>query len=151
MEKLLYRMVGHNGGAVFASENRAVVIAQIHCALKAENWGDFRQRMPAAEYERVMRVEFNEVEQERPADTERFWGIAGSTEGDYPSWLQPMMDYLLPADLLQRYAVRRDTFTSESYYEIYAEQVEPLAAALRDRGYEVERAANCRSGSPPAN
>ena len=133
-------MVDHNGGAVFARESRARAIAVIHRALRAKSWGDFRRAMPADEYERVMSAQFDELEEERPADFEEFWGVNGSSEGDYPPWLQPEMQIVLPIDLLDRHGVLRDTFVSGSYFEILEHETEALASALRDRGFEVERA-----------
>lgn len=45
--KLLYRIAGHNGGLVVATEDRARRVARIHEAIRtSKTWADFRLAIP---------------------------------------------------------------------------------------------------------
>ena len=142
MRKLLYRLVPHNGGAVFAEEDRAMQIAQINLALRASTtWGDFRQSMPPYEYQRIVEmIDFDNDEQTEPDPDEQFDGGWLTEEGDYPDWLQPEMDLVIPDDILKAYGRLETTFLNGSYWHIPEENMEPMAEALRVRGYIAERA-----------
>ena len=140
MTKLLYRMVPHNGGAVFAEEGRAMRIVQINRALESsKTWSEFKRLMPPDEYQRIVDlVELEEEDQTEPDPNEEFDGMWLTEEGDYPDWLQPEMDYTIPRDILERFGERADTFLNGSYWHIPEENMEPMAAALRVRGFVVE-------------
>ena len=142
MTKLLYRIAPHNGGAVFAEEGRAMHIVQINRALKSsKTWGEFKRSMPSDEYQRIVNlVEFEEEDQTDPDPNEEFDGTWLTEEGDYPDWLQPEMDYTIPRDILERFGGRADTFLNGSYWHIPKRNMEPMAEALRARGYIVEAA-----------
>ena len=68
MTKLLYRMVPHNGGAVFSEEGRAMHIVQINRALESsKTWGEFKRSIPPDEYQRIVDlVELEEEDQTEP-------------------------------------------------------------------------------------
>jgi hypothetical protein len=96
---LLYRVVPHNGGLVFAPDYVALYVADLHRALdKARTWGEFRSMMPRAEYSRVMRSCFDEEGERRPKSTDPFSAeeVAGWSDGDYPEWVQQDMDLYRP-------------------------------------------------------
>jgi hypothetical protein len=50
------------------------------------------------------------------------------------------MDYTIPRDILGRFGERADTFLNGSYWHVPEEDMEPMAKALRARGYIVEAA-----------
>jgi len=140
--KLLYRLVPHNGGAVFAKEDRVRLIARIHHALSAaRTWGEFRQLMPMEEYRAIMRT-YDEEEEPRPRPDEPFSAdaVGGFSDGDYPPWLQQEMERVIPIDILERFGVRDSTFLNGNFWHIPEEQMEPMARALRERDFEVIRA-----------
>lgn len=139
---LLYRMVPHNRGAVFATEDRAKFIAQIHKALSsARTWGEFERLMPSEEYRKIGR-EFDEQGEPRPQLDEAFSAeeVGGWSEGNYPPWLQSEMDLVIPDDILRRFGKRATTSLNGSYWDIPEDQMEPMANALRERGFEVVKA-----------
>jgi hypothetical protein len=140
--KLLYRIVSHNCGVVFATEERALYIAEINRALRtARTWGEFRDLMPVKEYEEIVgRMEFENEEQMEPDPDEEFSGEWFTEEGDYPDWLQSEMNFVIPHDILELYGERKDTLLNGSYWHISKENMEPMAEALRARGYIVEAA-----------
>lgn len=142
MTKLLYRMVPHNGGAIFADEHRAMHIVQINRALeKAKTWGEFKRFMPPDEYQRIVDlVDLEEDDQTEPDPDEKFDGLWLTEEGDYPDWLQSEMDFTIPRDILEWFGERADTFLNGSYWDIPEKNIEPMAEALRARGYIVEAA-----------
>lgn len=137
MTKLLYRLVPHNGGAVFAEEERALYIANIHQAIStARTWGEFRSRIPNSEYKEIMtRLLGDEEDQTEPNPSDEFSSSGITDEGDYPDWLQPEMNYLIPRDVLGKFGTRANTFLNGSYWHIPEENMEPMANALRERGF----------------
>jgi hypothetical protein len=142
MTRLLYRLVPHNRGAVFATEDRARLIAQIHEALSsARTWGEFRRLMPNQEYRNIRR-EFDEQGEPRPRLDEAFSAeqVGGFSDGDYPPWLQTEMGGTIPRDILERFGTRQSAFLNGDYWHIPQGQMEPMADALRQRGFEVVQA-----------
>jgi hypothetical protein len=137
MTKLLYRLVPHNGGAVFAKEERAFYIANIHQAIStAKTWAEFRSRIPSVEYKKIMaRLLGDEEGQTEPDPSAKFSSSGITDEGDYPDWLQLEMDYLIPRDVREKFGTRADTFLNGSYWHIPEEDMEPMANALRERGF----------------
>ena len=97
--------------------------------------------MPADEYGAIVaRLEFDEEDQSEPDPNEKFVSDWITDEGDYPDWLQPEMDHLILRDILERFGTRADTFVNGSYWHIPEENMEPMANALRERGFEVTEA-----------
>lgn len=125
-------MVPHNRGAVFATEGRAKFIAQIHEALSSA------RTMPSQEY-RDIRREFDDQGEPRPRLDEAFSAesVNGFSDGDYPPWLQAEMGWTIPHDILERFGTRQSTFLNGDYWHIPEDQMEPMANALRERGFEV--------------
>lgn len=142
MADLLYRLVPHNGGAVFAETDRAEFVARIHRALsKSKNWGEFKTAMPEREYERIMH-DFDEEGEPRPTASDEFKSdyIGGYSDGDYPPWLQSEMDMVIPEEILWEFGERQTTFVNGDFWHIPEQNMENAAEALRECGYEVERA-----------
>ena len=112
MTRLLYRVVPHNGGLVFAEEERARLIASIHHALEtATTWGEFRSMVPPEAYvDCIEDMEFDDEDQTEPDPDEEFDGPVLMSDGDYPPWLQAEMERVIPYELLQRYAKSETTF-----------------------------------------
>ena len=141
--KLLYRVVPHNGGVVFAEPERAEFVASLHRAIeKSRTWGQFRKAVPAAEYSDIVRRSFDDMGEPRPRSSDPFHGeqIAGWSDGDYPPWLQSEMDLLLPKDVLEDHGDREDTFLNGSFWMIPSENLEAICADLKALGWELKRA-----------
>jgi hypothetical protein len=98
--------------------------------------------MPKGDYEQLMTQQFDEDGEERPSSSAPFEStdIGGYADGDYPMWLQPMMDQWLPADLLRKYASNESTMLNGSYWAIAKENVDALVTELRARGFVVTEA-----------
>jgi len=149
MTKLLYRVVPHNGGVVFAEEDRAREIASIHNAIaNSTTWGEFKAAMPPKEYEWIFEwymegIDYDEdlgEEPQPPTPEEPFDGYFLICEGDYPAWLQAEMGRVIPRDLLHRYGKSEQTFINGDFWNIPKTNIEPIVAELRARGFEVEEA-----------
>jgi hypothetical protein len=101
---LLYRVVGHNGGVVFAEESRARQIHQLHEALMtAKTWGGLKKLLDPADYADLADRYCSNFGEERPEPRPRTRfsaeQIPGWSDGDYPPWLQAEMDEIIPDDL----------------------------------------------------
>ncbi|QDL37209.1 hypothetical protein [Rhodoferax sediminis] len=142
MKKLLYRVVPHNNGVVFATPTRAHFIGRIHRAIENSNtWGEFRKAMPRDEYSKVIRDTFDEAGERRPKSTDEFdRDVAGYSEGDYPLWLQLELDHVLPIEILKRYGRRTDTFVSGTYWDLPPESLPAMLAELEALGWVLESA-----------
>ena len=139
-KKLLFRVVPHNSGVVFAAPDRATYIARIHIAIASSNtWGQFRKANPRAEYSNIVRW-FDENGEPRPKSKDSFSGDAlpGRPDGDYPPWLQQEMERVLPRTLLERFGNRQHTSVNGSFWLIAEENLEGMCAALRALGWELE-------------
>ena len=137
---LFYRVVPHNGGIVFATPERANLISEIHEAISSsETWGQFRAKMPAEEFERLLASSFEDAE-ERPEDDDAFCGssIPGWEEGDYPPWLQQEQERVLPRVVLDDYAERRSTSLNGNYWHIPAEFIDEVCDVLKAMGFALE-------------
>lgn len=142
MKKLLYRVVPHNGGAVFAEPARARHVARIHQAInQSRTWGEFRVAMAPADYSEVVRSAFDEQGERRARSTDRFDGesVPGWTDGIYPSWLQPEMDWLLPEAVLRQFGKRQDTWGNGSFWMIPEENLGGMCDALAALGWQLQR------------
>lgn len=140
MKKLLYRVVPHNGGVVFAKPDRATFIAKIHSAIdSSKTWGQFRSAMPRKEYSKIVRG-FDDEGESRPKSADPFSGecVRGWSDGDYPPWLQKEMDYILPASVLEQFGKRKSTFVNGDFWLIPENNLVALCAALEALGWELE-------------
>lgn len=93
---LVYRVREDGNGVVFASEERALEIHEIHHAmLHASTWADFKAMMPPDEYEEVRAAIETERLEAAPSANEVFatgW-IPRDDNGDYPAWVtQEILD-----------------------------------------------------------
>lgn len=140
--KLLYRIAGHNGGLVFAMEDRARRVARIHEAIrKSKTWADFRRDMPRQEYSEILRI-FDDEGEPRPKGTDEFSAeiLRGWSDGDYPPWLQSEMSRLIPEHILERFGKRKSTPLNGSYWSIPPEAAESMCAELSAIGWKIEHA-----------
>ena len=141
-KKLLYRVVPHNNGVVFAAPDRATYIARIHSAIvSSKTWDQFRRAMPSAEYSNIVRW-FDENGEPRPKSIDAFSGesLPGWSDGDYPPWLQQEMEKVVPRTVLERFGTRGDTFLNGSFWLIPADNLDEICTALKALGWELERA-----------
>jgi hypothetical protein len=139
-KQLMYRVVPHNGGLVFAEPGRAHYIARIHRAINfSGTWGEFRKKMPPAEYSYVVRTAFDDNCEPRPRSTDPFAAedVPGWSDGDYPPWLQQEMEYVLPESILESLGSRQSTFLNGNFWLIPEDNLEDVCAALEAFGWEL--------------
>ena len=139
--KILYRLVPHNQGAVFAFEDRAHAIARINEALRTSTWGEFAAAIGKEELEEIHTI-YEDMDEPWPEPEEAFNPecVPGFDEGDYPPWLQPEMGRVVPMIILETFGNRVSTSLNGDYWHIGEDQMEAMAAALTERGFVVERA-----------
>lgn len=145
--KLLYRVVGHNGGLVFAPAERARRVARIHEAIAtAETWAQFRKLMPRRDYSYIIRASFDDQGERRPRGEDSFSGdmLSGWSDGDYPPWLQKEMEDVVPENVLERYGKRERTFVNGSFWMLPPEHLGAICEALEAIGWELEAAEGLR-------
>lgn len=133
------------GGLLFARLELALKADAIHNALDANTWGAFRARMPRDEYLSLLELwrEFEDPDDDpyvEPADHQEFSAdyVLRFSDGDYPEWLQAVVDSILPHEVLERYGERESTFCNGCYWNLYPSHARDIVAALEERGYEVE-------------
>lgn len=142
-KELLYRVVPHNGGVVFAEPRRATLIARIHAAINSsQTWGEFRAAMPPKEYSYIVRSSCDDNCEPRPKSTEEFSGecVPGWSEGDYPPWLQTEMESLLPLSVLEKFGKLESTQLNGNYWHIPEDRLSAICAALVDLGWKLKPA-----------
>ena len=139
-KELLYRVVPHNGGVVFAKPDRATFIARIHVAIESSTtWSQFRSAMPRKEYSAIIRS-FDDEGTPRPKSTDAFSveSVPGYTDGDYPTWLQQEMGDILPTSVLQQFGKRESTMLNGDFWFFSAADLPAIGAALEALGWELE-------------
>lgn len=139
-KRLVCRVVPHNGGVVFATPERAEMIARLHDAIASSaTWGEFRRAVPPAEYSKIVRG-FDDAGEPRPRGTDSFDAeeIAGWCDGDYPPWLQKEMGDVLPASVLQRFGRLEVTHVNGRFWMVPSENLAAMCDALREMGWDVE-------------
>ena len=140
---LLYRVVPHNGGLVFAPRARARAIARLHAAINSSStWGEFRRAVPRDAYSEIIRAAFDDQGERRPKTTNPFSSeeVPGWTDGDYPPWLQREMHTCVPIDILTKFGKLKSTFVNWSYWHIAEAQSNAVCAALLEEGFAIEHA-----------
>lgn len=144
--KLLFRVVDHNGGLVFATEDRARFVARIHEAIStAKTWADFRRKVPRPAYSTVIRL-LDERGEPRPRNTNAFSGemVPGWADGDFPPWLQAEMPKLIPRHLLEHFGRQQPTSLNGSFWWLPPESADPLCAELSALGWQTEHSPDLR-------
>lgn len=134
---LLYRIVPHNGGVVFAEERRAREIARLHEAFaNATTWAEIRKMIPPKEYALIMKRAFDSNGEPRPRATDAFEpeSIPGWSDGDYPPWLQSEMHRALDLQTLQLFGDQRTTALNGSYWQIDPNDLPQLLKHLEGLG-----------------
>jgi hypothetical protein len=138
-----YYTVHPNGGLVFAEAGEAEHIHRIHFALEnSKTWADFRRLMPTDEYAKIMEIlEENLAGDPAPSESDPFDGglVPGYYDGDYPKWLQQSMHETLPAELLERFAIRESSVLNGPYWSIDEAHERAIVSELRRLGHTVER------------
>ena len=140
-KKLLYRVVPHNGGVVFATPDRAAYIAKLHEAINSSTtWGQFRKAIPRDEYSKIIHHSFDDMGERRPKSSDPFTGelVSGWSDGDYPPWLQQEMDMYLPPEILERFGKSESTSVNGSFWMIPSENIEAVCAALTALEWQLE-------------
>jgi hypothetical protein len=134
-ERIVYGITS-DGTARLMDRDTATYLAALFAA---RTWGDLRRDLPdtAAEAEAHS---YTDLGEDPPADSDPFdlAALPGYEDGDGPVWpAQELLDWL-PDELLERYVYEQESVFNGSFGEIDEDDLEPLAAALRERGYTVE-------------
>jgi hypothetical protein len=140
---LWYRVCEANGGLVFARAVDAQQSHDIHTALGAKTWGEFRRLMPADAYMELMerKYEYADELSAVPSDHDEFssdW-VPGFCDGDYPDWLQAKMGEILPVEILDQFAVREQSVLNGPYWKLDPKCEAEVVDALRAAGYAVTK------------
>lgn len=95
--------------------------------------------MPRKEYSALLRV-LDDDGQPRPKTADPFSSdsLPGWSDGDYPPWLQPEMDYLLPASVLAQFGKRETTSLNGDFWLIPEDSLPGICAALESFGWKLE-------------
>ena len=135
--ELVYRVGNANDGVVFATPERARYVDALYDALDAKTWGEFRSRIPAAEWEHLW-----EGRDDGPGPDDAFdvAGVPGFFDGDWPPWLQKEILHVLPPPLVKRYAEACMTSINGVYFHIRQEDLPALLAELERRGIRAVHA-----------
>ena len=144
--KLLYRVVPHNGGVVFADPERAAYIAKIHEAINSSRtWGDFKAAMPPEEYFDIVSA-YEDQDEAIPDPSMAFSSenVPGWSDGDYPPWLQKEMETILPKSILEQFGERQSTFLNGDFWLIPENNMADVCAALEAQGWQLELAQNLK-------
>jgi hypothetical protein len=139
---LLYRTADHNDALVFATEDRARLVARMHAAIcSSKTWADFRRAMPRKEYSAIVRY-FDDVGERRPKGADEFSDeqVPGWSEGDFPPWLQPEMSCLLPQSVLRQFGTLESTVHNGSFWRLPPEAAQAISAELEALGWQVQHA-----------
>jgi hypothetical protein len=137
MKKLLYRIVPHNNGLVFAPPEEAEYIAKIHSSISTSGtWKEFKSSMPAEEYQQIIDEIHELYGDDEPEPDAPFSGdmIPGWVDGDYPAWLQQDMGQFLPPKILERYATKKITAVNGYYWDIAPESINSIINDLEKEG-----------------
>ncbi len=138
--KFFYCLHPSNGGVVFATEKRALLIDQIYRAADtAKTWGEFKKLIPDEEYDEIFsHYDDDEDNIPRSEDPFEFSSIPGVDEGDYPPWLQSEMNVIgLPEGFFEQFATLVSTVINGNYWHIQSENMSTAIEFLRSHGYEV--------------
>lgn len=138
-KKLVLAVHPANGGLVIAAEARARFVDQIRRALDSSaTWKDLQAALPPGEYDRIAEA-VAECEDERPRLDQPFDAceVPGVSEGDYPPWLQPEMESILPDEVLRKFGRVESTMLNGSYVHIDPAQRAELTRELERQGFVV--------------
>ena len=138
---LVYRVVPHNGGIVFAEPERAEYIARIHEAFRtAKTWEDLRRELPPEVYSEIL-IAANGRSELLPVCDEFIFEpecIPGWSDGEYPAWLQQEMQDVLPKQILSTYGKQVSTSVNGTYWNIPEAERENVVGSLTELGFKLE-------------
>tara|TARA_Y100000588_G_C13938976_1_gene789180 strand:+ start:102 stop:599 length:498 start_codon:yes stop_codon:yes gene_type:complete len=144
---LVYRKAPHMDSLVFSSPEDAMVLDQIHEAIRAETWKEFEYLMPPGELAELLcrRNEYFEEDEEGyfkiPAPFERFKFeqlCPAVNDGDYPVWYQKQQEYWLPHDVLERWGRLENTMFNGEFWIIDPDNEKDILKDLMHRRLKVE-------------
>lgn len=123
---------------VFMPRKRAADLARVWDALySARTWGEFRNKMPAEEYDDYMTRSFDDNEKPRPRDDEAYSQTEeGWEDGEWPENPMYWMDTYVPPAIM---ALGTPITTVFGGSTIYASKQTEALRILRQEGYTVER------------
>jgi hypothetical protein len=140
---------------VFAPPKVAEYNSAIHHALEATTWGEFKALIAPKEYKELLKrlregeydldddeghdshKQRNLPEDNDPFDRD-FW-IPGSSDGDYPDWLQKDLDLWLPDSILKRFATYETSVLNGPFWNINPDFEKDIVEELRREGFNVTR------------
>lgn len=142
-KELYYRVSNANGFLVFARPRDAENVSKIYEALQAKTWKQFREKMPPEDYLSVIDAIFANTEELSlvPADNDLFDAtiIPGYLDGDYPLWLQSVMENVIPKEIIEMYGRRVATRLNGSYVEFDISDENEIIKNLRKLDFKVVR------------
>lgn len=139
---LFYTVSLANGGLVFATPERAKEINRSHRAIEdSQTWGEFRRAVPSSDYEEIVSAVFGEAGEDRPEADDPFdsSAVPGYCDGDYPPWLAPEMEDVLPPAVVDRFGRWEETCINGSYVHFDPAREAEIVEMLRSAGFDVVR------------
>ncbi len=138
---IVYTLGGEDfDGPLFAERSSAEYVAQIREALyRSDTWGEFRIKLPADEWDRLVSNAW--VEPEELPDDEPFTpdDIPGHADGDYPQWLRQSQLEWFPNELIEKYDGAVTLTTLNGWVlDLPAERADKIVEDLRALGHTVE-------------
>ena len=136
---LWYKYSEESKGYVFTTPERGDLVTRICKAIRdSKTFGAFFKAIPISEAKQIkelMRYNDGVPGPRAPFDSMKLPGYA---DGDYPPWLAAEVGQHVPADLLQKYASKGDSFLNGPSWNISVDNLAPLVSELRSLGYKVE-------------
>jgi hypothetical protein len=135
-ERIVYGVTA-DGSARLMRRSTAEHLAAL---LAARTFGDLRRDLPETAAQ-IEAESYTDLGEDAPDDDAPFdlSLLHGYEDGDAPVWpAQELLEWL-PADLRERFVFEQESVLNGPFGEIDADGLEPLAAALAERGALVER------------
>lgn len=136
---LWYKYSKEDKGYIFTSRERGELITKICTAIRdSKTFGAFFKAIPASEAKRLkelMRSDDGVPSSNGPFDSMK---LPGYGDGDYPPWLAAEVGRHLPANLLEKYALKADSFLNGPCWVVPNSNLTSLISELRSLGYESQ-------------
>lgn len=126
---------------ILIPEHEAHRLAQIHRAISsAQTWGEFRERMPSADYQYVADF-LAECGHGLSADSDDFCSsdLPGFEDGDWPCFVEQKMFGWLPREICCRFGRSAQTTLNGPMLVLDVLRVDQILTALACAGFECVR------------
>ncbi len=153
--RIVYGDIGDS--LVFIGEETAHDFVQLHKALEAKTWGEFKAKAPSDWYEdaverlkdQVMDELYEDDESdpnkepsfEEPAAEKRFDAdeIPGYADSDWPDWPHGNMGLWVPDEVQHKFGRMESNFPFGEFLILSSEYEDEIVSAMRDHGYDCVR------------